>query len=124
MVASDPSVDPSCSLPETAPAGRAGAASVLRVAAASTAIAATAARGLRLLSRGDDGCLRVLYLRPHGELQAREDDPSAAEQGTRGVEVVAMFFSDDNIYLLRAGDPVGEHLGRVGRRAPNAADAL
>ena len=27
------------------------------------------------------------------------------EQGTHGVEVVGMFFSDDNTYLLRAGDP-------------------
>jgi sulfur relay (sulfurtransferase) complex TusBCD TusD component (DsrE family) len=35
------------------------------------------------------------------------------EQGTHGVEVVGMFFFDDNIYLLRAGDPGGERLGRV-----------
>jgi sulfur relay (sulfurtransferase) complex TusBCD TusD component (DsrE family) len=35
------------------------------------------------------------------------------EQGTHGVEVVGMFFFDDNTYLLRAGDPVGERLGRV-----------
>jgi hypothetical protein len=34
------------------------------------------------------------------------------EQGTHGVEVVGMFFFDDNTYLLRAGDPVGERLGR------------
>ena len=35
------------------------------------------------------------------------------EQGTHGVEVVGMFFFDDNTYLLRAGDPLGERLGRV-----------
>ena len=35
------------------------------------------------------------------------------EAGTHGVEVVGMFFFDDNTYLLRAGDPVGERLGRV-----------
>ena len=35
------------------------------------------------------------------------------EQGTHGVEVVGMFSFDDNTYLLRAGDPVAERLGRV-----------
>ena len=35
------------------------------------------------------------------------------EAGTHGVDVVGMFFFDDNTYLLRAGDPVGERLGRV-----------
>jgi sulfur relay (sulfurtransferase) complex TusBCD TusD component (DsrE family) len=35
------------------------------------------------------------------------------EQGTHGVEVVGMFFFDDNTYALRAGDPVGERLSRV-----------
>ena len=35
------------------------------------------------------------------------------ERGTHGVEVVGMFFFDDNTYVLRAGDPVGERLGRV-----------
>jgi len=35
------------------------------------------------------------------------------EQGTHGVDVVGMFFFDDNTFLLRAGDPVGERLGRV-----------
>jgi hypothetical protein len=35
------------------------------------------------------------------------------EQGAHGVEVVGMFFFDDNTYLLRAGDPVGERFGRV-----------
>jgi sulfur relay (sulfurtransferase) complex TusBCD TusD component (DsrE family) len=35
------------------------------------------------------------------------------EQGTHGVEVVGMFFFDDNTYVLRAGDPLGERLGKV-----------
>jgi hypothetical protein len=35
------------------------------------------------------------------------------EAGTHGVDVVGMFFFDDNTFLLRAGDPVGERLGRV-----------
>ena len=37
------------------------------------------------------------------------------EDGDHGVEVVGMFFFDDNTYLLRAGDPLGERLGRVAR---------
>ena len=45
------------------------------------------------------------------------------EEGTHGVEVVGMFFFDDNAYVLRAGDPVGERLAG-GRRARNAADAV
>src|SRR6185503_13447620 len=35
------------------------------------------------------------------------------EQGVHGVEVVGMFFFDDNCYVLRAGDPIGERLSRV-----------
>jgi sulfur relay (sulfurtransferase) complex TusBCD TusD component (DsrE family) len=35
------------------------------------------------------------------------------EEGDHGVEVAGMFFFDDNTYLLRAGDPIGERLGRV-----------
>jgi sulfur relay (sulfurtransferase) complex TusBCD TusD component (DsrE family) len=35
------------------------------------------------------------------------------EQRAHGVEVVGMFFFDDNTYALRAGDPVGERLARV-----------
>lgn len=35
------------------------------------------------------------------------------EQGSHGVDVVGMFFFDDNTYLLREGDPIGERLGRV-----------
>lgn len=37
------------------------------------------------------------------------------EQGTHGAEVVGMFFFDDNTYVLREGDPVGERLGKVAR---------
>jgi len=32
------------------------------------------------------------------------------EAGTHGVEVVGMMFFDDNLFTLRAGDPVGERL--------------
>lgn len=35
------------------------------------------------------------------------------EAGTHGVEVVGMFFFDDNTYVLRKGDPIGERLARV-----------
>ena len=35
------------------------------------------------------------------------------EAGNHGVEVVGMFFFDDNTYLLRAGDPLGERLAIV-----------
>ncbi len=35
------------------------------------------------------------------------------EEGNHGVEVVGMFFFDDNTYVLRSGDPVGERLSRV-----------
>lgn len=37
------------------------------------------------------------------------------EAGTHGVEVAGMFFFDDNTYLLRAGDPMGEWLAKVAR---------
>jgi sulfur relay (sulfurtransferase) complex TusBCD TusD component (DsrE family) len=37
------------------------------------------------------------------------------EAGTHGVDVVGMFFFDDNTYLLRQGDPIGERLGRIAR---------
>ncbi|MER3401862.1 MAG: sulfur reduction protein DsrE [Armatimonadota bacterium] len=37
------------------------------------------------------------------------------EAGTHGVEVVGMFFFDDNVYTLRRGDPIGERLARVAR---------
>ena len=38
------------------------------------------------------------------------------EAGNHGVEVVGMFFFDDNSYVLRAGDPIGERLAQGRRR--------
>ena len=35
------------------------------------------------------------------------------EAGTHGVDVVGMFFFDDNNYVLRRGDPIGERLSKV-----------
>jgi sulfur relay (sulfurtransferase) complex TusBCD TusD component (DsrE family) len=35
------------------------------------------------------------------------------ESGTHGAEVIGMFFFDDNTYLLRQGDPMGERLSRM-----------
>ena len=35
------------------------------------------------------------------------------EAGTHGVDVIGMFFFDDNNYVLRAGDPIGERLAKV-----------
>jgi hypothetical protein len=35
------------------------------------------------------------------------------EGGTHGVQVVGMMFFDDNNYVLRAGDPLGERLSKV-----------
>jgi sulfur relay (sulfurtransferase) complex TusBCD TusD component (DsrE family) len=35
------------------------------------------------------------------------------ETGSHGVDVVGMFFFDDNNYVLRAGDPLGERLAKV-----------
>jgi hypothetical protein len=35
------------------------------------------------------------------------------ENGSHGVEVVGMMFFDDNNYVLRAGDPIGERLAKV-----------
>jgi sulfur relay (sulfurtransferase) complex TusBCD TusD component (DsrE family) len=37
------------------------------------------------------------------------------EQGTHGVDVVGLFFFDDNNYILRKGDPVGERLAKVAK---------
>ena len=37
------------------------------------------------------------------------------EEGRHGVEVVGMFFFDDNTYILRAGDPIGERIGKIAR---------
>lgn len=38
------------------------------------------------------------------------------EAGTHGVEVVGMFFFDDNTYALRQGDPLGERLAKVAKQ--------
>ena len=38
------------------------------------------------------------------------------EAGTHGVEVVGIFFFDDNAYALRAGDPIGERLAIVAKQ--------
>ena len=40
------------------------------------------------------------------------------EENRHGVEVVGMFFFDDNTYVLRKGDPIGERMGKVARE-PN-----
>jgi len=37
------------------------------------------------------------------------------EAGTHGARVVGLFFFDDNVFALRAGDPLGERLARVAR---------
>ena len=35
------------------------------------------------------------------------------EAGAHGAEVVGMMFFDDNTYVLRSGDPMGERLAKV-----------
>jgi len=37
------------------------------------------------------------------------------EAGVHGVQVVGMFFFDDNVFVLRRGDPIGERLAKVAR---------
>jgi len=37
------------------------------------------------------------------------------EAGTHGVDVVGMFFFDDNTFVLREGDPIGERLAKVAK---------
>jgi len=37
------------------------------------------------------------------------------EQGTHGVDVVGLFFFDDNNFILRKGDPIGERLAKVAK---------
>ncbi len=37
------------------------------------------------------------------------------EEGRHGVEVVGMMFFDDNTYILRKGDPIGERIGKIAR---------
>ncbi len=38
------------------------------------------------------------------------------EEQRHGVDVVGMFFFDDNTYVLRKGDLIGERLGKVARK--------
>jgi len=38
------------------------------------------------------------------------------EKGIHGAQVVGMMFFDDNLYSLRAGDPVGERLALVAQQ--------
>ena len=37
------------------------------------------------------------------------------EAGTHGVEVVGIFFFDDNVWALRKGDPIGERLAALAK---------
>jgi hypothetical protein len=37
------------------------------------------------------------------------------EVGVHGVEVAGMFFFDDNCFVLRMGDPIGERLAKVAK---------
>jgi len=37
------------------------------------------------------------------------------EEDRHGAEVIGMFFFDDNTYMLRKGDPVGERLSKVAK---------
>jgi sulfur relay (sulfurtransferase) complex TusBCD TusD component (DsrE family) len=37
------------------------------------------------------------------------------EQGNHGADVVGIFFFDDNLLVLRNGDPVGERLAKIAR---------
>ena len=37
------------------------------------------------------------------------------EAGTHGVDVAGMFFFDDNVFVLREGDPTGERVATVAR---------
>ena len=38
------------------------------------------------------------------------------ESGNHGVEVAGMFFFDDNTFVLRSGDPIGERLSNVAHK--------
>ncbi len=37
------------------------------------------------------------------------------EAGTHGVDVVGMFFFDDNCFVLRKGEPIGERLSKIAK---------
>jgi sulfur relay (sulfurtransferase) complex TusBCD TusD component (DsrE family) len=39
------------------------------------------------------------------------------EAGTHGVDVVGMFFFDDNVWALRSGNPIGERLVKVAQQS-------
>ena len=38
------------------------------------------------------------------------------EQGVHGSQVVGMMFFDDNLYVLRQGDPIGERLAKIAKQ--------
>jgi len=38
------------------------------------------------------------------------------EAGTHAVDVVGMFFFDDNTFVLRQGDPLGERLSNIAQK--------
>ena len=38
------------------------------------------------------------------------------EDGNHGADVAGIFFFDDNLFCLRAGDPVGERLSAIARK--------
>ena len=38
------------------------------------------------------------------------------ENGSHAVDVVGMFFFDDNIFCLRQNDPVGERLAKIAKK--------
>lgn len=37
------------------------------------------------------------------------------EQGSHGAQVVGMMFFDDNLYVLRQGEPIGERLAKLAK---------
>ncbi len=37
------------------------------------------------------------------------------EQGVHGAQVVGIMFFDDNLYVLRKGDPIGERLAKIAK---------
>lgn len=37
------------------------------------------------------------------------------ESGIHGAQVVAMFFFDDNLYILREGNPIGQRLAKIAK---------
>ncbi|WP_198016743.1 hypothetical protein [Rubidibacter lacunae] len=49
-------------------------------------------------------------------MKVRANDSAAAKVGVHGAEVVCMFFLDDNCFVLRKGDPIGERLAKLAER--------